>query len=76
MLTELFSPFYDFARRQLGLKPSIVKQYLEAHATATINGRTVELRVGDAVVAGHVGIGHATHATKWVNQFNARAHAA
>jgi len=33
MLTEFFSPFYDFARRQLGLKPSIVKQYLEAHAT-------------------------------------------
>jgi hypothetical protein len=76
MLTEFFSPFYDFARRQLGLKPSIVKQYLEAHATASINGRTVELRDGDAVVVGHVGIGHAAHATKWVNQFNARAHAA
>jgi len=46
MLTEFFSPFYDFARRQLGLKPSIVKQYLEAHATASINGRQSSCATG------------------------------
>ena len=76
-VTDYFSRFHDFARRQLGIKPSVVNEYIAHHATASINGRTVTLSYDDkgwpVMVSAHVGLGHTSHATKWVNEFNERA---
>ena len=73
MIVQYFSSFYDFARRKLDIKPSTVDEYLAAHATASIDGRVIELRYSDHVTYGRVGLGHTKHATEWVNKFNDRA---
>lgn len=79
MITETFSPFYDFARRKLGLSPKLVKTYLNEQGTASLTGRVVFLRFhdevtnSDQVTLGRAGLGHTAHATRWVNEFNKRA---
>ena len=73
-LRTAFSPFYDTARRFLGLSPAAVNEYLAAGATASLAGHTVTLTKpsGQAHVASARGW-HTTKAAKWVNDFNAKA---
>lgn len=78
ILATYVSPFFDFGRRKLGLSPRTIKTYLANGATASLNGKSVELRYrdqtgSDRVAYGRAGFGHGNHATRWVNQFNKRA---
>lgn len=70
----MFSPFYDTARRFLGLSPATVDDYLQAGATASFDGRAVTLTKpgGQAHIATARGW-HKTKAAAWVNDFNDRA---
>jgi hypothetical protein len=69
-----FSPFYDTARRFLGISPATVDEYLAAGATAQLGERIVTLTKpgGQSHVAATRGW-HRTKAAKWVNDFNRRA---
>ena len=71
---KYFDPFYDFARRKLNLGPRQVDALIRMPAVARIDGHTIRFSVGGTdYLSAHVGLGHARHATKWVNQFNDRA---
>ena len=70
---KVFDPFYDFGRRKLDLPVKVIDELIKENATATLNGRTIEFTVdGVRRAYAHIGLGHAKHATKWVNQFNAK----
>jgi hypothetical protein len=74
MITEIFSPFYNFGREHLDLSTSDISKGIDNHAAASINGRTIEIDFGDHKVYGRAGLGHTKHASKWVNQFNSKSH--
>ena len=74
-IIDVFSPFYDFPRRKLGIPMGDVRRMLANHAVASLNGKVVELRNGPDVVIGRAGVGHGKHAVRWVNEFNRKARA-
>jgi hypothetical protein len=76
-LPKFLDSFYDFARRQLDIKTSVVDEYLANHGRAEISGRSIVLTYNDGqrdhVSYGRAGVGHGKHATEWVNSFNERS---
>lgn len=69
------SPFYDTARRFLGISPATVDAYLAKGATARMEGKVITLSAPDGTQ--HVATVRAMHRSKaaaWVNKFNERSH--
>jgi hypothetical protein len=74
--SKWLSPFYDTARRFLGISPATVDAYLAKGATAKMDGNVIALAAPDG--AQHVATVRAWHKSKaaaWVNKFNERSHA-
>ncbi len=70
----MFSPFYDTARRFLGISPATVDDYLHAGAVAAFDGRVVTLtKPGGQVHTATARGWHRSKAAAWVNEFNGRA---
>lgn len=68
---KFVSPFYDTARRFIGISPAIVDAYLKARATARIDHNIVTLE--DPQGRQHTASFHSIHRGKiaaWVNKFN------
>lgn len=77
-LRKYFSPFYDTARRHLGLSPAVIDRCLAAHATAMATGRTVTITELDGTQWAGTSNGFRSSkasriASQWVNEFNWRA---
>ena len=72
-LTKAFNPFYDFSRRKLDLSNKQVDELLSLGAKASVDGRTINFTVnGDVTHSVNIGLGHRSHATRWVNTFNSK----
>ena len=72
-VTKIFNPFYDFSRRQLNLSNKQVDALIGMNARATINNRTIKFVVdGSEYHSVNIGLGHRSHATRWVNDYNSK----
>jgi hypothetical protein len=74
-LGKFLNPFYDTARRFLGLSPATVDEYLSQGATAALeSNNVVTLTTPDGKV--HTVTARSWHrgkAASWINDFNERS---
>jgi hypothetical protein len=71
---KYFSPFYDTARRMIGLSPAMVDHCISQRATATMTGNVVTItEPGGGVTTGTFRFYHRGRVGRWVNEFNQRA---
>lgn len=71
---KYFSPFYDTARRFVGMSPYDLDRFLEAGDRALMDNLTIQILHADGGVSVYsVRRWHRTRGNKWVTEFNRRS---